>query len=88
MNNFWDYHGFFFILFMFFFPRLTMLFATVIHGSFLFWLGWLVVPRLTVAILATTYYWQQNTTLCVITWIWAFSGEYVEKTTPFNEDNK
>lgn len=41
MHNFWDYHGILFILAMFFFPRLTMLFATTVGGGF-FLLAWLV----------------------------------------------
>jgi hypothetical protein len=77
--DFWQHHGIWFIVFMFFFPRLTMLFATV-WGGWLWWLGWLFAPRLTVAILATTYYWDTNTVLVVLTWFWAFSGEGAEKT--------
>jgi hypothetical protein len=76
--NFWDVHGFWFLLFMFFFPRLTMLFATT-WGGLLWWLGWLLVPRLQVAILATSYYWDTNQVLCVFTWIWALCGESGEK---------
>jgi len=80
MDNFWDYHGCWFIFFMFFFPRLTMLFATTtVSGGFLYLLGWLFAPRLTVAIIATTYFWQANTFLCVLTWFWAIGGEYTEK---------
>lgn len=78
--NFWDVHGVFFILFMFCFPRLTMLFATTVGGGFLYWLGWLLAPRLTVAILATTCFWETNTVLVVFTWIWALGGETTEKT--------
>lgn len=77
--NFWDYHGLFFIFFMFLFPRLTMLFATTVGGGLLYWLGWFFVPRLTVAILATGLFWDQNTVLCVLTWIWALGGESAEK---------
>ena len=79
--NFWDVHSIFFILFMFGFPRLTMLFTGVCAAWFgpLFFLGWLLVPRLTVAILATTVYWHTNPVLCVFAWIWAFCGESAEK---------
>ena len=38
------------------------------------------MPRLTVAILATTYYWHTNMVLVIFAWIWAFSGEGLEKT--------
>lgn len=80
MNNFWDYHGWLFILAMLFFPRLTMLFATTVGGGFLYWLGWLLAPRLTVAILATILFHEHNTVLLIVTWIWALGGETTEKT--------
>ena len=79
MTDFWDVHGIFFILFMCFFPRLTMLLATSYVGGLLYWLGWLLLPRLTVAILATTFYWETNTILVVLTWLWALGGETTEK---------
>lgn len=77
--SFWDIHGIFFILFMFFFPRLTLLFSSVPFGGLLWWLGWLFAPRLLVAILATINYWQTNPILVVLSWCWALSGESVEK---------
>ena len=76
--NFWDIHGWGFIFCMFLFPRLTMLFATV-WGGFWWWFGWLLAPRLTVAILATMYFGSSNIVLVVFTWIWAFGGESSEK---------
>lgn len=76
--DFWQVHGMFFILFMFFFPRLTMFFATPWGGLF-WWLGWLFLPRLTVAILATNNYWHTNKFLVVLAWVWALGGESVEK---------
>jgi hypothetical protein len=66
--NFWDYHGWAFIIFMLLFPRLTML-ATGIWMKFLglwFFLGWLFMPRLTTAILAIHFYWDQNPVICVL----------------------
>jgi hypothetical protein len=78
--NFWDVHGGWFIFFMIFFPRLTMLFATV-WGGFFWWLGWFFAPRLTVAILATMYFSQTNLVLVVLAWFWAIAGESTEKTT-------
>ena len=79
--NFWDVHGMWFVFFMFCFPRLTML-CTGIFMSFmspLFFIGWLILPRLTVAILATSIYWDTNPVVCVLSWLWAFSGESAEK---------
>lgn len=79
--NFWDVHGIFFIIFLCFFPRLTMLFTGICStfSGVLFWVGWVFAPRLTVAILATMVYWTHNPVLCVWTWIWALGGESTEK---------
>jgi len=79
MIDFWQVHGWWFLFFMFLFPRLTLLFSSVISGGFLWWLGWVFAPRLLVAILATTVYWHTNTVLVVFTWLWALSGESTEK---------
>jgi hypothetical protein len=78
--DFWTYHGLGFIFCMFFFPRLTMLFATTVGSGALYWLGWFIAPRLTVAIIATSYFWQTNVILCILTWMWALAGESTEKT--------
>lgn len=80
MDSFWHHHGLWFILFMFFFPRLTLLFSSVPFGGLLWWLGWIFAPRLLVAILATTSYWQTDTLLCVLAWFWALALESTEKT--------
>ena len=72
--NFWDYHGILFLLGVTFFPRITTLFFTTV--SFGFWaiLGWIFTPHLLVAIYATTYYWNQNPVLVVISWVMALGG--------------
>ena len=80
MDSFWHHHGLFFILFMCFFPRLTLFFSSVPFGGIFWWLGFIFAPRLLVAILATTNYWQTDMILCVLTWIWALGGEGFEKT--------
>ncbi len=77
--NFWDVHGVLFVVFMFFFPRLTLFFSSVASGGILWWAGWLFMPRLLVAILATTEYWQTNQVLVILTWFWALGGEGAEK---------
>ena len=79
MIDFWQAHGCLFILFMFFFPRLTLLFSSVVSGGLLWWLGWIFAPRLLVAILATTTYWSTNIFLVILTWIWALCLETGEK---------
>lgn len=72
--DFWQEHGIFFLIFITLFPRLTMLFAVSVPFGFLAWLGWLFTPHLTVAILATQYYWYTNPILCIIAWFIAFAG--------------
>jgi hypothetical protein len=84
MDNFWDYHGVDFIIAMLFFPRLTMLFCTTVGGGFLYWVGWLLAPRLTVAIIATYYFGHENIVLVVLTWLWALSVESAEKRAIYN----
>jgi hypothetical protein len=77
--NFWDSHALLFIIAMFFFPRLTMLFATSYGGGLLYWLGWFFCPRFTVAIIATILYHDANSVLVILTWLWCFCGEGLEK---------
>ena len=81
-GDFWQLHGFLFILAMCFLPRLTMLFSSICFMPFagvLFWFGWVLAPRLTVAIIATFLYFPSNPILCVLTWMWALGGETAEK---------
>jgi hypothetical protein len=79
--SFWDVHGIIFIFFMFFFPRLTMLFSGIAcaWSGFWFWCGWLLAPRITVAIMASMVYWPHNWILVILAWIWALCGESTEK---------
>lgn len=79
MVDFWHVHGLLFVGFMCFFPRLTLLFSGVATGGMLWWLGFVFTPRLLVAILATSAYWESNTVLVVATWFWALLGEGTEK---------
>jgi len=75
-------HWFVFIVCMAFLPRITMLLTQICFMSFagpLFWVGWFLAPRVTVAILASWFYFHTNPVLCVFTWIWAFGGETAEK---------
>jgi len=77
--GFWQVHGVLFLFFMCFFPRLTLLFSSVPFGGVFWWLGFFFAPRVLVAILATTNYWQTNPILIIFTWCWALSGETAEK---------
>ena len=78
MMNFWHVHGIFFLFFIAVFPRLTMLFAVAGPFGWLTWLGWLFLPHVTVAILATVAYWHTNPVLCVIAWLFALGGTTAE----------
>lgn len=78
-SNFWDHHSLFFLLFITFFPRLTLFLSSVPSGGILWWLSWLFAPRLLVAVLATFVYWFQNPFLVVMSWLIAFGGESSEK---------
>lgn len=79
--NYFEKHGFFFLVFITFFPRLTLLFSSVASGGFLWWLSWLFFPRVLVATLATFAYFQTNPILVTISWLVAFGGESFEKRT-------
>ena len=48
-------------------------------GGLLWWLGFIFVPRVLVALLATISYWKQNPVLVVIAWLVALGGESTEK---------
>lgn len=78
-TNFWENHGVFFLVFISFFPRLTLLFSSVATGGILWWLGFIFYPRLLVAVLATMAYLQTNPLLVGIAWFVAISGEFAEK---------
>jgi hypothetical protein len=81
MNNFWNHHGIFFLIFITLFPRLTLLFSSVAFGGLFWWLGFFFAPRILVAVLATMSYMNSNPILVLISWIVALSGESTEKYT-------
>ena len=78
MDNFWSNHTYIFLLGLSLFPRFTLLFSNI-SGSLLFWIGWLFLPRVMIAILATLFYSTTNPILVILSWISAFSGESAEK---------
>lgn len=85
--SFWDVHGaaggLLFLFFLFFLPRLTLAFLALLTGAIgiTFWglIGWIIFPRILVAIIGTSIYWETNTALCALAWIAAFMGESGEK---------
>ncbi len=78
-TDFFQKHNFFFLIFISFFPRLTLLFSSVPFGGFFWWLGFFFMPRLLVAVLATIVYGKTNPLLVAIAWFVALSGEIMEK---------
>lgn len=80
--DFWQVHGWLFLVCVAIFPRITMLvIGTVSSFGLLGWLGWIFAPHITVAIIATTIYWKTNPVLCVIAWMFALSGTGAEAKT-------
>ena len=78
--SFWDNHTILFLFSIENIPRTSMLvFANISGLGILYWLGWFLSPHLTVAILATTWYWNTNPILVIIAWFIAIGGESGEK---------
>jgi hypothetical protein len=77
--DFYQRHGFFFLIAIAIFPRLTLLFSSVASGGLLWWLGFVFCPRFLVACLATVTYLRTNPILVTISWAMALSGESMEK---------
>lgn len=78
-RDFFKNHNIFFLVFISFFPRLTLLFSSVPFGGFMWWLGFFFMPRLLVAVLATIAYGKTNPFLVAVAWFVAISGEILEK---------
>ncbi|MFY7993407.1 MAG: hypothetical protein ACOVP4_08965 [Bacteriovoracaceae bacterium] len=77
--DYFQKHGLFFLVFITFFPRLTLLFSSVASGGFLWWAAWVFCPRILVATLATVSYFHTNPLLVVMSWLIALGGEAFEK---------
>ena len=78
MENFWSNNSIFYAIGLALFPRISLLFCSI-TGSIFFWFGWLFLPRITIAILATYFYSNTNPILVVLSWIFALGGESAEK---------
>jgi hypothetical protein len=77
--DYWNKHGVFFLVFITFFPRLTLLFSSVATGGVIWWIGFFFLPRVLVATLATIAYFHTNPLLVIMSWIIALGGEVFEK---------
>lgn len=78
-SNYWDAHGVGLLVGLALLPRLTLLLSSIATGGLLWWVGWLVAPRMLIATLATISYFEANPTLVVIAWLVALGGESSEK---------
>ena len=79
--DFWQNHGLLFLFGCAFFPRITLLFFSAVSFGIWTFLGWLFVPHLTVAILATVIYWGTNPILVIISWLFVLFGTVGETKT-------
>tara|TARA_Y100000590_G_scaffold281989_1_gene317192 strand:- start:252 stop:569 length:318 start_codon:yes stop_codon:yes gene_type:complete len=78
MENFWTSNSIVLLIGLTLFPRLSLLFCNI-HGTILFWIGWLIFPRITIAIFATLFYSSTNPILVILSWLIALGGESAEK---------
>lgn len=82
--DYFNKHGVFFLVFLAFFPRVTLIFSafllrSVEIGGILWWAGFFFAPRVLVATLATIAYWNTNPILVTFAWLIAMGGESSEK---------
>jgi hypothetical protein len=77
--NYFERHGLFFLIFLSFFPRLSLLFSSVPFGGIFWWLGFIFCPRILVSSLATVVYGHTNPVLVFLSWVIAIMGEIFEK---------
>ena len=81
--NVFNDHGFWFLIGLALFPRITLLVSSVLSGGLLWWLGFIFAPHLLVAILAIPF-WDSNPVLVIIAWVMALSGTSAEAKTTTN----
>tara|TARA_B100000029_G_C17231910_1_gene835682 strand:+ start:322 stop:633 length:312 start_codon:yes stop_codon:yes gene_type:complete len=78
MNDFWSNHNIIFLIGLTLFPRISLFFCNINFSIFTLF-GWLIIPRITIAVFATIYYLNSNPILVLLSWFFALSGETVEK---------
>jgi hypothetical protein len=82
--DYFNKHGWFFLVFLALFPRVSLLFSglllqSVEFGGILWWGSFFLAPRILVATLATISYWKTNPILVTLAWLIALGGESSEK---------
>lgn len=75
--NYFDNHTTLALLGLAVFPRTTLLFASFSTGGLLYWISWLIAPRILIAVLAIPYIFE-NPFLVLISWVFAFEGTKFE----------
>jgi hypothetical protein len=69
--DFFELHSWYILIFLVFFPRLTLLIGSFTLGGLFWWLGWIFCPRFLIAILALPFL-STNPILVILAWISAF----------------
>lgn len=75
--DFFNSHDAITLVFLAFFPRLTLLIASFATGGVLWWLGWIFAPHFLVAFLSIPY-WDSNPFLVIVAWMMALGGTSAE----------
>lgn len=78
--SFWDVHGLFFLAGLVLFPRITVILFSHVTGGLLFWVFFLLFPRIVIPILAAYHYWDTNPILVILSFLICISAETGEKT--------
>ncbi len=77
--NYWEHHGILFLVGLTLFPRITVILFSGVTGGPIFWVFFLILPRLCIPILAAAHYWDTNPILVILAFIICLSGEGGEK---------
>jgi hypothetical protein len=77
--NYWEVHTVWFLIGLTFFPRLTVLIFSHVTGGPLFWIFFLLFPRIVIPILAAYHYWDTNPVLVIVSFAISLGGETGEK---------
>jgi hypothetical protein len=61
-------HGLIFTICLLLYPRLTLLCAATfpLYAGIFAWIGWLLLPHVTVVVLGFLTYWPNNWFLCIL----------------------
>ena len=78
-TNFWEMHGLLFLAGLTFSPRITVLLFSGVTGGLLFWIFFLIFPRIVIPILAAYHYWDTNPVLVIVSFVICLSAETGEK---------